>query len=153
MQNLISWLFTDPVTAGANTPSGKPETFHFYVPWIIFLSVTTLAYIYYQAEGRKRFFGSHALNKYQMDRFMKGLLPIWLVGWALLGARYAEMFLLSDRAWRYAWAIWVVIFGLYWLYHLAFRYAGDLNWYRHQRLKERYMPKPRGKKAARAGSR
>ncbi|HLY31833.1 MAG TPA: hypothetical protein VKQ36_12460 [Ktedonobacterales bacterium] len=153
MQNLITWLFTDPVTAGLNTASGKPETFHYYVPWIIFNSVALLAVIYYWAEGRKRFFGGHALNKYLADRFMKGLLPIAIVGWVLLGARYAEMFLLSDRAWRYGWGIWVIIFGLYWLYYLAFRYARDLNWYRDQRTKERYMPKPRSKKAARAGAR
>ncbi|HUY77789.1 MAG TPA: hypothetical protein VMV29_13535 [Ktedonobacterales bacterium] len=154
MQNLITWLFTDPVTAGLNTPSGKPEVFHFYWEWILVSALMLLIPFYYWMEGRKRFFGHHALNKYLLDKFTNQLWPIGLVGFALIGARYAEMAVFSWRVWRYGWALWAVAIGLYWLYYLSFRYARDLNWYRNQRTKERYMPKPKAKRSpARAGAR
>ncbi len=154
MQNLVNWLFTDPVTAGAATASGKPEQFHFYWEWILFCALGLLIPLYYSLEGRKRFVGHHALNKYLLDKFMNQLWPIALVGWALIGARYAEMAVFSWRVWRYGWAVWVVVVAIYWLFYLSFRYARDLDWYRTQRTKERYMPRPKPKKAtARAGAR
>jgi hypothetical protein len=45
--NLINWLFDDPVTAGSNAGLSRPETFHFYIPWLIFCSVGLLVAFYY----------------------------------------------------------------------------------------------------------
>src|SRR5487761_2640676 len=125
MQGLVSWLFTDPQTAGLNTASGKPEVFHFYLPWIIFCALGLILPIYYALEGRKRFVGHHALNKYVLDRIM-----------------------------NYLWALWGAGLAIYWLYYFIFRYADDLAWYRNKRTMEKYYPQPRQKrKTAKAGAR
>lgn len=152
---ILSWLITDPVTAGAATTSGKPEVFHYYLAWMIFCALGLLIPLYYSLEGRKRFFGSHALNKYLMDRFMNQLWPIALVGWVLIGARYAlDSSLFSWRLWRYGWGIWLAAVVGYWLFYLAFRYTRELNWYRAQRIREQYYPKPNPKRrTARAAAR
>ncbi len=155
MQGIIGWLFTDPQQAGLNTASGNPEQFHFYIPWIIFCALGLLAPFYYSMEGRKRFFGHHALNKYIMDRIMNQLWPLALVGFILIGMRAGmDSTLFAWRLWRYAWALWGLGLAIYWLYYFAFRYVGDRTWYNNKRTMEKYYPQPRAKrKAAKAGSR
>ena len=141
--NFFPSLFADQ--AGAK--------FHFYVPWIIFCALTILIPIYYALEGRKRFFGHHALNKYVLDKFMSYLWPIGLVGLVLVGARAAEMAIFSWRFWRYGWALWALAFFGYWAYYFAFQYRYHLAAYRAQRTKERYMPPSRSKRRQVAGAR
>lgn len=156
MQGIITWLFTDAVTAGNNTPSGNPETFHFYIPWMIFCGLGLVIPAYYYLEGRKRLVGHHALNKYILDRILyHHLIPIALVGWMLMGMRYAMDYnLFSYRIWRYLWALWVLGVVIYWVYYFAFRYASDLAWYRNKRTMEKYYPQPRAKRRqARAAAR
>ncbi|MEO7001034.1 MAG: hypothetical protein ABI068_04435 [Ktedonobacterales bacterium] len=154
ISKIMTWLFTDPVTAGSGTASGNAEAFHYYLPWIIFCSLALLIPLYYALEGRKRFFGHHTLNKYLMDRFMGQVWPIGLVGFILIGARYAlDSSLFAWRFWRYGWLVWVAVIALYWLYYLAFRYAGDLAAYRAQRTLEKYHPQPNKRRTARAGAR
>lgn len=155
MNGLITWLFTDPQTAGLNTPSTKPEVFHFYIPWLIFCALGILLPLYFGLEGRKRFFGSHALHKYIMDRIMNQLWPLALVGFVLIGMRAGmDSTLFAWRVWRYAWALWGAGLAIYWLYYFAFRYAGDRAWYRNKRTLEKYYPQPRAKRrAAKAGAR
>jgi hypothetical protein len=156
MPGIIQWLFTDPVTAGNNTPSGNPETFHFYLPWMIFCALGLIIPIYYYLEGRKRFVGHHALNKYILDRILlRQLVPVALVGWMLIGMRYAMDYnLFSWRIWRYMWLLWVACLAIYWIYYFSFRYAGDLAWYRNKRTMEKYYPQPRAKRRqAKAGAR
>jgi hypothetical protein len=148
MQHIITWLFTGPITAGQNTPSGNPETFHFYAQWMIFCAIGIILPLYYTLEGRKRLVGHHALNKYILDRILqRQLVPVALVGWALIGMRYAMGdTLFTWRIFRYLWALWVVGLVIYWLYYFAFRYAGDLAWYRNKRTMEKYYPQPRAKR-------
>ena len=43
MDKVIAWLFTDP----NNTASGTPETFHFYLPWMIFCGLGLLIPLYF----------------------------------------------------------------------------------------------------------
>ena len=156
MSGLMSWLFTDPQAAGNQTASGTPEIFHFYVPWIIFCAVGLIIPIYYYLEGRKRLVGHHALNKYILDRMLlRQLIPVALVGWTLMGMRAAMDFtLFSYRIWRYLWLLWIAGLVIYWIYYFAFRYAGDLEWYRNKRTMESYYPQPRAKrKPAKAAAR
>ncbi len=68
--NLIQWLFTDPcsatncVAATSTTAGTPPETFHFYVAWLIFCSASLLLCFYYSVEGRKRFVKDKQIIKY-----------------------------------------------------------------------------------------
>ncbi|HEY7975091.1 MAG TPA: hypothetical protein VID72_07095, partial [Ktedonobacterales bacterium] len=125
MPGILKWLFTDPVTAGSATSSGNPEVFHFYALWIIFCALALIVPIYYYLEGRKRFTGHHALNKYILDRILlRQLIPVALVGWLLIGMRYAMDYnLFSWRIWRYMWLLWVAGLAIYWIYYFSFRYA------------------------------
>jgi hypothetical protein len=155
MHGIITWLFTDPQTAGLNTASTKPEVFHFYLPWIIFCALGLILPFYYAMEGRKRFFGHHALNKFIMDRITNQLWPLALVGFILMGMRYAmDSTLFAWRFWRYGWALWCLGLAIYWIYYFGFRYANDRAWYKNKRTLEKYYPQPRGKRrTAKAGSR
>lgn len=155
MHGITNWLFTDPQAAGLNTASGKPEVFHFYAAWIIFCALGILLPLYYGLEGRKRFFGHHALNKYIMDRITGQLWPLALVGFMLIGMRAGmDATLFAWRVWRYGWALWGLGLAIYWAYYFGFRYAADRAWYRNKRTMEKYYPQPRAKrKAAKAGAR
>ena len=153
MDKIMSFLFTDPVSAGYNTPSNHPETFHFYLPWIIVCSLLLLIPIYYGLEGRKRFFGHHTLHKYLADRFVGQLWPLGLVGFFLIIFRYTlDSVFLSFRVWRYAWALWAVAIVVYWAYYFAVRYSDQRRAFLRQRTLEKYHPQPR-RRAVRAGSR
>lgn len=152
MDKIVAFLFQDPQTAGG---FGTPETFHFYVPWIIACALGLLVPFYYFVEGRKRFFGSHTLHKALLDRFFNQMWPIALVGWFLIGARYAlDSSLFSWRFWRYGWLLWIAIYLGYWIFYMARRYPNDIRWYRRERTLARYRPQPNPKRrAAKAGSR
>lgn len=140
MDKIIGWLI-DPSSAGG---AGAPP-FRFFLPWMIFCTLGLLIPFYYRQEGRKRFFGSHALNKYLLDKFTNYLWPLALVGWILLGARFAQVAIFGLRVFRYLWLLWAVILFGYWAYYLVFRYRGQLRAYQHQRTLERYIPQPRAK--------
>src|SRR5260221_11105535 len=87
--NLIQWLFTDPCTAtncvvGTSTAAGTPpETFHFYIPWLIFCSVGVLLCFYYSVEGRKRFVKNKQVIKYMLDRVLCWFHVISMIGYSL----------------------------------------------------------------------
>ncbi len=131
-------LINDSVTAG---------DLHYLTPWLVFCVLAIAVPAYYAFEGRKRFVGSHALNKWALDRFFNQLWPLGLVGLILLGAVYADMSLFKWPLWHALWAIWALgIFG-YWSYYFAFTYREHLAAYRHHRTQQRYMPPPRAKRA------
>ncbi|HEX5441588.1 MAG TPA: hypothetical protein VFW76_11940 [Ktedonobacterales bacterium] len=148
MDKVIAYLFTDP----NNTASGTPETFHFYLPWMIFCGLGLLIPLYFAFEGRKRFFGHHTLHKYLMNKFMNQLWPLALVGWILIGARYAELSLFDWRIWRYGWLLWLGIIAVYWGLYFTRHYSHHLEHYQQERVKAQYIPPPNPKKrTARAG--
>ncbi|HEY1391336.1 MAG TPA: hypothetical protein VGF38_22550 [Ktedonobacterales bacterium] len=148
MDKVIAYLFTDP----NNTASGTPETFHYYLPWMIFCGLGLLIPLYYAFEGRKRFFGHHTLHKYLMTKFMNQLWPLALVGWILIGARYAELSLFDWRIWRYGWLLWLGIIAVYWGLYFTRHYSHHLDHYNRERVKAQYIPPPNPKKrTVRAG--
>jgi hypothetical protein len=150
MGNIIGWL-TDEMSTGTSPTGGSAETFHFYIPWVAFLLLSLLAAGYYKYEARKRFFGGHTLNKALLDKFTTHLGIIAIVGMVLLLCRLAGIQVFGLRLWRYGWALWAVVFFGYWAFYLLARYRRHLAAHNHQRMLERYMPKPkRGRKAARA---
>jgi hypothetical protein len=127
-------------------------TVHYLIPWIVFCALAIAIPAYYSMEGRKRFFGHHALNKWALDRLFNQLWPLGLVGLILIGAVYGNISLFSWPLWHLLWALWALgLFG-YWAYYFAFKYREHLASYRHQRTKERYMP-PQKKRARAAGAR
>jgi len=153
MGNLIGWL-VDYCSTGATGASGcstSAERFHFYIPWIAFCALSLLAGAYYKLEARKRFFGSHALNKALLDKFTTHLLILALVGVVLIVCRVLGLQTFGWRLWRYAWALWALGFFGYWGFYLATKYRAHLAAHNHQRMLDRYMPKPkRDRKTARA---
>jgi hypothetical protein len=144
MGAIIQWLFTDPVTAGG---AKGTETFHFYVPWIIFCGLGLLVPFYYWAEARKRFFKKNLLNKGLLDKYLNKWVIIALVGWPLIGARWLlDSTPLAWRFWRYLWLIWVVEVCVRLVYYLIAKYPDVRQDYlRNARLLE-YFPKPRNTK-------
>jgi hypothetical protein len=46
--NILGWLFTDPQTAGASSPSGLAQPFPFYALWLVILGLALLVPIYYE---------------------------------------------------------------------------------------------------------
>lgn len=153
MNNIIHWLFTDPITASGD--QAHPEVFHFYLPWIIFCALGLLIPLYYWVEGRKRFFGSHTLNKAILDKMMNQLALFAFVGPFIMFGRWAmDSSFFSWRIWRYLWLLWGAILVVCWLYYFIARYNHQLASYRAYRTKQQYMPQPKPKrKTARAGSR
>ena len=152
MGAIITWLFTDPTTAGG---ANGVEKFHFYLPWLIFLALGLLVPFYYWVEGRKRFFKKNWLNRQLMDKYMNKLVIIALVGWPILGARvYIDNSPLAWRIWRYAWLIWLVVVVARLLFYLVARYPEErLDYLRNARLVQ-YFPKPNlAKREARASKR
>lgn len=153
MDKIVAWLFTDPVSAGASTPSGHPEVFHYYLPWMIFCGLGLLLPLYYALEGRRRFFGHHTLHKYLMTKFMNQLWPLALVGWILIGARYGlDSSLFAWRVWRYGWLVWLAIIAVYWGLYFTRHYSRHLERHRLDLVNSQYIPQPKAKKrTARAG--
>jgi len=159
MNHLIQWLFTDPVTAEssvANAPSGAAEPFHFWIPWIVFCVLGLVIWAYYWLEGRRRFFGGHALNKYVLDKITGQLALFSFVAFFIMFGRWAlDNTFFADRFWRYAWLAWGMGYLVYWGYFFAFKYPDMLRDYRRRRTMEKYIPQPKPKKAktARAAAR
>lgn len=155
MGAIIQWLFTDPTTAGG---SNGVETFHFYLPWIIFCVLGIIVPFYYWTEGRKRFFKKNVLNKRLMDKYMNKWVVITLVGIPLLLSRLLlDSTPLSWRVWRYAWGLWVIEVTVRLVFYLIVKYPEERQDYlRNARLLE-YFPKPRESKGkpreAKAGRR
>jgi hypothetical protein len=153
MDHIVQWLFTDPQSATGD--AAHPEQFHFWVPWIIFCALGLLIPFYYRVEGRKRFFGGHALHKYLLDKFGNQLALVAFVGWLVMGARaFMDSSLFSWRIWRYGWLLWVAIIVGYWTYYMIRRYPAEIQQYRRHRTMQQYVPQPKQKRrAARAGAR
>lgn len=128
--------------------AADPSVVHYLIPWIVFCALALFVPIYYGLEGRKRFFGSHRLNKWALDRFFNQLWPLGLVGFILIGAVAGDMSLFSWPLWHALWAVWALILFGYWAYYFAFRYREHLAGYRDQRTKQRYMPSPKPKRTA-----
>lgn len=148
MNHLVQWLFTDPQTAGQNTSSGAVEPFHFWIPWIVFCALGLLIPLYYSLEGRKRFFGGHALHKYMLDKMMGQLALFAGVGLPLMLGRWAMDFtFMSWRIWRYLWLLWGAYYIVYWGYFMIFKYPDMLREYRRHRTWEKYIPQPKPKKS------
>lgn len=120
----------------------------YLIPWAVFCALSILVPIYYFNEGRKRFFGSHTLNKWALDRLMNQIWPLGLVGGIVIGAAVAEMSLFSWPLWHFLWALWLLALVGYWVYYFGFKYRGHLSAYRYERTKQRYMPPPKPKKAS-----
>lgn len=146
MDKIIKLLFTTPIDAGAATPSGKPEVFHFYTQWIIFCAAILLIWFYYWVEGRKRFFGSHALHKYIGDKLVNQFALVAFIGPFLMFGRLADSSLFSWRIWRYGWLAWIAVLVIYWAIYFIRRYPGERASYEKYRTQQRYMPQPRGRR-------
>lgn len=129
------------------------STVPYMLPWIVFCALSIAIPAYYFLEGRKRFVGRHALNKWALDRFFNQLWPLGLVGFILIGAVAGDVSLFSGYFWQYIWALWALVLFGYWAYYFGFKYREHLASYRHQRTKERYMPPPKPKRARTAGAR
>jgi hypothetical protein len=171
MGNLITWLFTDPLTAcssvtaankvcaAISTSNGTQyvEVFRFYLPWIIFCALGLLIPLYYAAEGRRRFVKGNMLLKRNMDRVMKQLAWVAGIGWLIMGARYAmDSSFFAWRFWRYAWLAWAVALVIYWGVYLVRRFPAERKQYRDYMILSQYVPEPRNKRTkgvAKAGSR
>ena len=157
MNHIVQWLFTDPISAGTNTQSGNEEQFHFYLPWIIFCALGLLIPFYYWIEGRKRFFGSHTLHKYILDKMMNQLALLAFAGPLLMfGRRYMDSSLFSWRVWRYGWLLWGAILIVYWTIYFIRTYPQQIAEYRRYRTMQKYVPQPktkRDRKPAKAGAR
>lgn len=128
-------------------------TIPYLIPWLIVCAGALAIPVYYLLEGRKRFVGHHALNKWALDRLFNQIWPLALVGFILIGAVAGNVALFSGHFWHIVWAAWgLALFG-YWAYYFAFKYREHLAAFRHQRTKERYMPPPKPKRARPAGAR
>ncbi|HTI15718.1 MAG TPA: hypothetical protein VL461_14340 [Dictyobacter sp.] len=152
--NLISWLFTDPVTAGsnANLPGGI-EPFHFTWAWLIFCLVGLLITFYYSVEGRKRFVKSKPLLKYMLDRYLGWFAVICFIGLPLEGARlYLNAYFFAWRIWRYLWLVALVVLAVHWIVYLVRSYPQERANFEAYQRRQRYMPK-NNKRQARAASR
>ena len=166
MGAIIQWLFTDPVTAGGGTGKGPQgsELFHFYLPWIIFCVLGLVAWAYYWAEGRKRFFKKNVMNKRLMDSYTNKFAAIALVSLPLIGMRYLlDSTFFAWRFWRYLWLFWlayvVIRLAIYLVpFPLKFRgkelrkrsYRQERAEYLHNERLLQYFPKPKDAKKARA---
>lgn len=157
--NLIQWLFTDPCTAGGGPASGNtdcpnPEQFHYYAIWLAFCIGFLVIWGYYQIEGRRRLVSGHAVNKRIFDKMLNNLAVIGLVGLFIIFFRWAaDSSLFAWRAWRYAELLWLAAIAIRWAIYFIFRYKDDLEGYRSYRTHQKYVPQPKTKRTARAGTR
>ena len=151
--SLTNWLFNDPWTAGANAGLGGPESFHFYIPWLVFCSVGLLICFYYAVEGRKRFFKSRAVLKYMLDRYLGWFAVICIIGYPLVFSRaYLDQYFFSWRAWRYLWLLSLVVWAVLWLVYLIRKYPQEQANFVAYRNRQQYIQKG-NKRKAKAASR
>jgi hypothetical protein len=153
--NLIQWLFTDPCTATncvagtSTTPGTPPETFHFYIPWLIFCSVGVLLCFYYSVEGRKRFVKNKQVIKYMLDRFLGWFAVICIIGYPLIFARaYLYEYFFAWRFWRYLWLAALLAWAIIWIVYLVRKFPQEQANYLAYKKREQYLPKSSKRKAA-----
>lgn len=157
--NLIQWLFTDPCAAGGGPATGNstcpnPEVFHFYLPWIIFCAGVLVAWFYYSVEGRKRLFAGDALWRSILDRVLNQLALIAFIGFFVMFFRNAaDSSLFAWRFWRYGWLLWLAIVAGRWALYFMFKYKDERLGYNAYRTHQKYVPQPKNKRTARAGTR
>jgi hypothetical protein len=147
MDRLVAYLWN---SSQAADPSYK---FHLFVPWMIFCGAALLLWFYYNVEGRKRFFGSHRIHKYIADKILNQVALAAVVGWILIFFVYADANLLSYRIWRVMWLAWLAVIAIYWTQFMIRTYPGWSRAYAQERTKAQYMPQPKAKRPAKAGSR
>lgn len=147
--NLISWLFTDPYTAGTNGGLGGPEKFHYTWQWAAFCAVGLLICFYYAVEGRKRFVKNKPVLKYMFDRYLGWFAVICFVGYPILLARlYLDQFFFAWRIWRYLWLLSLVVWAVLWIVYLIRTYPKEQASYRARQNQMQYMPKKSSKRKA-----
>jgi hypothetical protein len=152
--NLIQWLFTDPATAGSNAGLAGPETFHFYIPWIIFCSAGVLIAFYYSVEGRKRFFKSKPVEKYMLDRYLGWLAVICVIGFPLIFCRaYLTPYFFAWRVWRYLWLASLLAWAITWVVYLVRKYPKERDNYLAYQNRQKYVPKSNKRKSKAASTR
>jgi formate-dependent nitrite reductase membrane component NrfD len=141
--NLINWLFTDPCTA-TNCASGgpAPETFHFYIPWLIFCSLGVLVAFYYSVEGRKRFVKNQPIIKYMLDRYLGWLSIICLLGYPLIFSRaYLYQYFFAWRIWRYLWLAALLVWAIIWAVYLVRKFPKEQANYVAYQNRQQYIPR------------
>lgn len=132
---------------------GTHADFHLWIPWLAFCAGALVVWFYYLVEGRKRIFGSHALNKALFDKITNQFAAIAFVGWFLIFFLWADAGLLEWRLWRLIWLAWLVIVAGRWAIYFMFKYKTELEQYRAYRTHQKYVPQPKAKRAAKAGAR
>ena len=156
--NLVQWLFTDPCTAtncvdaSAGVPAVPPETFHFYVPWLIFCSLGVLVAFYYSVEGRKRFFKNKVLIKGMLDRYLGWLAIICVIGYPLIFSRaFLYQYFFAWRIWRYLWLLGLLTWAVILVIYLVRKYPKErANFLAYQNRKQ-YIPKSSKRRTASSG--
>jgi hypothetical protein len=147
--NLIHWLFDDPYTAGTNAGLTGPETFHFYIPWLIFCTAGILISFYYSVEGRKRFFKNKPILKYMLDRYLGWLTIICIIGYPLIFSRAVlYQYFFAWRVWRYLWLAGLLAWAITWIVYLVRKYPKErANSLAYQK-RQQYIPKSKRKTAS-----
>src|SRR6266581_6193338 len=156
--NIINWLFTDPCTAtncvaattgATSTAAVQPETFHYYLIWLIFCSVGVLIAFYYSVEGRKRFVKNKPIIKYMLDRYLGWLTVICLVGYPMIFAReYLAPYFFAWRVWRYLWLAALLAWAIILIVYLVRKYPKERANYRAYQNRQQYIPKSSKRKTA-----
>ncbi len=146
--NLIQWLFTDPcsatncVAATATYKGVPPETFHFYVPWIVFCILGVLIPFYYSVEGRKRFVKDKPVIKHMLDRFLGWFAIICILGFPLIFARaFLYEYFFAWRAWRYLWLAGLLAWAIVWIVYLIRKFPEEQANYQAYKKRDQYIPK------------
>lgn len=151
--NLISWLFTDPVTAGSNGNLPGSEPFHFAWAWLIFCCAGLLITFYYSVEGRKRFVKSRPLIKYMLDRYLSWFAIICFIGLPILGARvFLDNAFFAWRVWRYLWLLSMAAWLVTWVVYLIRKYPQERANYIAYQNRQQYI-KTSSKRKVKAASR
>ncbi|MGB8344034.1 MAG: hypothetical protein WCD86_04070 [Ktedonobacteraceae bacterium] len=149
--NLISWLFTDPLTAGGGT---VPETFHYLWQWIVFCSVGLIICFYYAVEGRKRFVKNKPVIKYMLDRYLGWFAVICFIGFPLIFCRqYLFQYFFAWRVWRYLWLAALLAWAITWVVYLVRRYPKERASYLARQNRQQYIPKKNSNKRKAASAR
>lgn len=135
--NLISWLFTDPLTAGGGT---TPETFHYLWPWIVFCSLGLIICFYYYIEGRKRFVKNKPVIKYMLDRYLGWFAVICVIGYPLIFCRqYLNEYFFAWRVWRYLWLASLLAWAIVWIVYLVRKYPRERADYLARQNRQQYI--------------
>ncbi len=151
--NPIEWLFTDPYTAASNAGQTNPESFHFYIPWIIFCSLAILIPFYYSVEGRKRFLKDNPILKRVLDNYLGWFAVIGVVGFPLIFSRaYLGGYFFAWRFWRYLWLIALVFWAVKLVLYLVRKYPKEKASFLAYKNQQQYMPKS-GKRRQKAAYR